>query len=275
MNHVQELLRAAILERTLKLPSLPDVAARVAKVAGDENATAKQLADVVGADPAMAARLMRVANSSLYRATSRIDRLDLAIARIGIATTRRMVIALSLKMAKVVAPPLIQKRMAAVWMHSVEVAAISRVLAANFTKLNADEAMLAGLLHRIGALPILSMACDTPEMLNRPSLLDQALEAEHAKVGTMLLQSWNFPRHLAEVPVKAADRSRRHTGAPDYADVVVVATVESSTQAGGETGSMDYSEVPAFGALGLEPTQDTVVLAGFEDQVAEARTLMS
>lgn len=274
MNQVQELLRAAILERTLKLPSLPGVAARVAEVARDENATARKLADAVGADPALAARLMRVANSSLYRGSSRTDRLDLAIARIGIATTRRMVIALSLKMANVVAPPMIQKRMAELWMHSVEVAAISRVLAANFTKLSPEEAMLAGLLHRIGALPILSMACDTPDMLKRPSLLDQALEAEHARVGTMLLQSWNFPKELAEVPLNAADRARRHAGPPDYADVVVVATVETATQVG-EAASADYSSVPAFSALGLEPTQDTVVLAGFEDQIVEARSLLS
>ena len=140
----QDALRAAILEHGVTLPSLPAVAAKIAVAMRDGEVTSKHLADEIAADPVLAARVIRVANSSLYRVEGRIDRLDLAITRIGIETTRRLVLGLSLKLACLSAPLIVRHRMSALWTRSTEVAAIARVLARNCFGLNAEEALLAG-----------------------------------------------------------------------------------------------------------------------------------
>ncbi len=273
MNTIRDDLRAAILERGVLLPNLPGVAARVAAAARDREVQAKQLAIEIAADPALAARVMRVANSSLYRATRRVNRLDLAIARIGVDTTRRLVIGFALKVACQQAPAIVQQRMSRLWGRSVEVAALSRFIALKAPWLNGDEAMLAGLVHRIGELPILSIVAAQPELLSQPDQLDAAIELEQARVGTLLLQGWQFPPELARLPLDVADLSRRHDGRADYADVVTVARVCALTEA--EAAGIDCAAIPAFAALQLAAGRESILLAGDEAQLAQARQLIA
>ncbi|MEQ1438240.1 HDOD domain-containing protein [Fontimonas sp. SYSU GA230001] len=271
MSDTQEALRAAILERGVTLPSLPAVAARVAEAMRQGDVTSKQIADELAADPALAARVMRVANSSLYRAEGRIDRLDLAVTRIGLDTTRRLVMAFALKLASQKSPLIVRHRITALWTRSVEVATIARVLGRGVFGLNPEEAMLAGLLHRIGELPLLSVVSTMPQLLRQPERLDAAIDAEQAKVGAVLLRSWGFPDEIADVPVQVADLTRSHSGRADYGDVVTVARLYALTEA--EAGvSVDYATVPAFAMLGLAPERESVELD--EHELDEARALM-
>lgn len=274
MSTTQDALRAAILEHGVTLPSMPAVATRIAAAMRDPDVTSKQLADEISVDPALAARVMRVANSSLYRAEGRIDRLDLAITRIGVDTTRRLVLGLSLKLAGLAAPLVVRNRMSTLWTRSVEVASIARLLARNCYGLNPDEAMLAGLIHRIGELPLLSLVSTMPKLLREPERLDAAIEAEQAKVGAVLLHSWQFPDKLADVPLHVADLSRSHPGRADYSDVVTVARLYAQTDADvARAPLVDYSTVPAFTALGLTPSREKVELD--EQQLEETRELLT
>ncbi len=67
----------------LQLPTLPEVALRVRDVVDDEDANAGQIADIIGQDAALSARLLQVANSPLYRGRQEIDRLSMVIARLA------------------------------------------------------------------------------------------------------------------------------------------------------------------------------------------------
>lgn len=274
MTATQDALRAAILEHGVFLPSLPAVAAKIAAAMRGSDVTSTQLADEIAADPALAARVIRVANSSLYRAEGRIDRLDLAVTRIGVETTRRLVIGLSLKLACASAPLIVRHRMSTLWTRSVEVAAIARVLARNCYGLSPDEALLAGLIHRIGELPLLSMVGTMPKLLRQPELLDAAIDAEQAKVGSLLLHSWHFPNDLADVPLNVADMKRSHPGRADYSDVVTVARLYAQTDAeAAHAPGVDQSAVPAFAALGLASGHEAVELD--EHELNETRGLLA
>lgn len=274
MTATQDALRAAILEHGVTLPSLPAVAARIAVAMRDGDVTSKHLADEIAADPALAARVIRVANSSLYRAEGRIDRLDLAVTRIGVETTRRLVIGLSLKLACLSAPLIVRHRMSTLWTRSIEVAAIARVLARSCYGLNPEEALLAGLVHRIGELPLLSIVGTMPKLLRQPERLEAAIDAEQAKVGSLLLHSWQFPDELADVPLNVADLQRSHPGRADYSDVVTVARLYALTDAEAVRGpAVDYTTVPAFAALRLAPSRESIELD--EHEVGETRELLA
>ncbi|MFA5940868.1 MAG: HDOD domain-containing protein [Sinimarinibacterium sp.] len=274
MTATQDALRAAILEHGVTLPSMPAVAAKIAASMRDGDVTSKHLADELAADPALAARVIRVANSSLYRAEGRIDRLDLAITRIGIASTRRLVLGMSLKLAGLAAPLIVRHRMSTLWTRSTEVAAIARVLARNCFGLNAEEALLAGLVHRIGELPLLSMVSTMPKLLRQPELMEAAIDAEQAQVGSLLLHSWQFPDELADVPLNVTDLTRSHPGRADYSDVVTVARLYARTDAeAARAAGVDPATVPAFAALGLAPNREAVELD--EHEINETRELLA
>ena len=100
MIQEERLLRAivdALTQDRLTLPTLPEVAMRIGRVAQDENVTASKLAVEIGRDAAIAVRLLRVANSSAFSAGRRIDNLQQAVTRLGIGLVRSLVTGLALE----------------------------------------------------------------------------------------------------------------------------------------------------------------------------------
>src|SRR5690606_18099638 len=91
MSQVVERVRADIVQAiktdSLVLPTLPEVALRVREVAEDPEADIAQLAKVIGNDAALSARIVRVANSPLLRASRNIEDLKTALMRLGIEYT--------------------------------------------------------------------------------------------------------------------------------------------------------------------------------------------
>lgn len=248
---VSEML-ADIKNNELKLPILPEVAFKVRTAVNDSNAAAAQIAKVVSSDASIAARLLQVANSPLYRGTGAISNLQSAIARLGPPLVRNLVTSLILKQLFQTKSPLLKQRMQALWEHSTEVAAISHALARKLTKLKPDEAMLAGLIHDIGALPILVKAEGFPELANNGALLDEVLEKLHASVGRLILEAWKFPPELVSVAAEHENLSRT-SDTVDYTDIVTVANLHSYIGTPHRLGKVKFVEVPAFTKLGLTP----------------------
>src|SRR5690606_36527601 len=119
----------------------------------------------------------------------------------------------------------IDKAMRKSWQHSTEVAGIANVLCRHYTRLKPDQAMLAGLIHEIGVLPILSYA-ESNGKLNDPFTLQRVIEAIHPQIGVKILESWDFPKELIDVPRNYLNFSRDSgSDKPDYADVVMVANL--------------------------------------------------
>src|SRR5690554_80920 len=146
----------------LVLPTLPEVALKVREVANNPEVSANQLAEVISTDAALSARLVKVANSPLYRGRIEIESVQTAVSRLGIPLVRNLIT--SLVMEQMFLPPnkRLEKRMRDLWQHSIEVAAASQVIASKHPHIPNDEALLAGLIHEIGALPILMKAAAMP-----------------------------------------------------------------------------------------------------------------
>lgn len=236
----------------LRLPSLPDVALKIRATVNDPRRSSADIARVVQFDPALAARLIQIANSPLYRGSKTFDNCHSAITRIGLAAVRNLVTGLTLRNLFEARTPLLRERLQATWQHSCRVAAISSVLARVTQGLDPDRALLAGLIHDIGVLPLLRYI--EAEGWGGPDLDAQRLETLIARLraalGTFVLKSWQFEPDLAAIPAQAEDVARDSGPRADYGDIVLVAHVHSQFGHGGYAGP-PLPELKAFRKLTL------------------------
>lgn len=211
----------------LKLPSLPEVTAQVRAIAADPDATVEDLAQQLVRDAALTARLIRVANSPLLRGRMEVRTLPQAITRLGFYYVRDLVTALALEHAFEPRSPVTRQLQQRISRRSKDVAAVSQVLARHCTGLAPEQALLAGLLHFIGALPLLAAVEDEKLGQVDAAALFAMIESRHAEVGGRILRHWRFPEDIAGVPEAYGDPSRASGDTPDFADIVAVACLLS------------------------------------------------
>lgn len=250
-------IKQAIATDQLQLPSLPDVALNVKTACESDNTTAQDIADVITQDPAMTARLLQVANSSLYPSQHRVDTVSAAITKLGLKMVVNLVISLSMKQLYHTHNDVIAERFRELWLASTKTAALARLLAQNIDHLNTEQAMLAGLIHNIGALPIILMAEDDDDLFDNPDALLKVTQAMQGTVGAYIFRKWRFPEVMAEVASECYDFQRQHGGPADYTDVIQVALIEGSIYTGLACPD-DWSAVAAFAQLGVD-TSDHVL----------------
>lgn len=251
---LREELTAAIKENRIVLPTLPEVALQVREAAEDPNIDAAGIAEVLSTDGALSARVVRVANSPLLRAASPITDLKMAVSRLGINYSCNLATGLAVEQMFQATTDAVDRRMRQNWRKSTEVAGIASVLARSFARrLKPDQATLAGLVHRLGALPILRFAEEDRRLVKMPELLDQLIADLHGEIGKLILEIWDFPEELSIVPIEYQNYTREREEA-DYADIVMVANLQSGV--GDEQaaeGVPDWSEISAFDRLGISP----------------------
>lgn len=270
---VQSELLTAIDNDELILPTLPEVALQVREAAEDPDVGLNELSKVISNDAALTARIIKVVNSPLLRSSSEISDLNMAVNRLGMSYTANLAMGLAMEQMFQATSDVIDRRLRDVWATSTEVAGISHVLCRHFTRLKPDQAALAGLVHQIGILPILSYAEEHGQLLNDSFTLEQVIERLHPVLGQRILQAWDFPPGLINVPMEYLD-FERHTDTVDYVDIVQVALLQ--LYAGNEhpLGQIDWTRVDAFRKLGLEVSEQS--LEADEDLTAsmEAATKM-
>ncbi len=265
-------LQSAIHENKITLPTLPEVALRVRDAMESENVTSKQIADIVATDGALAARLLQVANSPLYRGRVPIENIQMAVNRLGNNLVRNLITSLAMKQIFQATSHTLDKHLRAVWEEGVKVAAISRALANQLPHLDSEQAMLAGLIHNIGSLPVLMMADAHPELMRSEEQLDHLVENLNPIIGKQILEEWNFPATLISVPENY--QNLEYDGGPqaDYVDVVLVSRLQS-LPSHHPSAQADWSRIPAFAKVGLEPEIEIVAIEGMAEEVKEVEDM--
>jgi|SRR5690554_197907 len=261
----------AIKSDKLLLPTLPEAALRVREVAEDPDADIDQLTKVIGNDAALSARIIRVANSPLLRASRPIEDLKAALMRLGMEYTCNIATGLAMQQMFQATSDLVDRRLRDTWMRSSEIAGICHVLCKHYTNLRPDQATLAGLIHKIGVLPILTYAEEHPSLLKDSFTLDIVTEQLQGPIGDLILKSWDFSPELAHIPSQHMKFDRQIPQA-DYADIVTVAMLQSHLGSDSKLASIDYHQVAAFHRLGMDPDMQS---AEAEDLSADMEAAMS
>ncbi len=233
----------------LQLPSLPDLAFKVRTAVNDPRRSVADIARLIQFDPALAARLIQIANSPLYRGIKKFDNCHSAITRMGIPSARNLVVSFTLRNVFQAGTPALRERLQRIWQHSCRVAAISSVLARLTPGLDPDRALLAGLVHDIGILPLLHYL-ETMQMPLEPARLDSMIGRLRGALGTFVLKTWQFEDDIAGIPAQAEVWDRSSGEAIDYVDIVQVAHVHSQFGQGGYSGP-PLTELKAFQKLSI------------------------
>lgn len=268
---VQEDLIRAIDNDELVLPTLPEVALKVREAAEDPDVSIPGLSKVIGNDAALTARIIKVVNSPLLRTNKEITDLQMAISRLGINYTCNLATGLAMEQMFQATSDVVDRKMREVWNKSTEIAGICHVLCRHYTRLAPDQATLAGLVHQIGVLPILTYAEDHYELLADSISLNHVIERIHPIIGDRILKAWEFPAPIAQIPSQYLDFSR-NSPKVDYVDIVQVATLQSYLGSEHPYTQLDWSQIPAFAKLGLDPQVD---MQADEDLSAAMEAAMS
>ena len=265
-------LAAELSAGHVDLPSFPEIAAQVRRVLSDPKSSVEQVVRVVGSEPALAARLLRIANSaSLNRSGRSVNDLRTAINRIGYNMVRSAAMSFSmnqLRQANKLAD--LTRYMNDLWERSTYVAAYSFVLARNCSRVNPDEAMLTGMMHGIGKLYILTRATAHPDLFDNDAAMNEIIGGWHASIGKAILENWDFAEEMSQAVGQQDDNSRKDTGPADLADVIAVAIVISSH--GMDVAGLESAlrELPAAKRLGLDESKTMAVM---QDSAAEVTAL--
>ena len=207
------------------------------------------------------------------RSQRKIDSIDAAVTRMGGNMVKNVVNGLIVKQMFQPTTEVSDNKFRLFWSHSTQVAAISHALAP-MVKLKPDQALLAGLIHDIGALPIIKRAEDMPELLENEALLDNIIAHTHTKIGKAMLQKWEFPAELVAVAAEHEDLQRNHSGPADYVDVIMVANLQSYMGTDHALANVDWSTVAAFEKLGLETDVSVVDMADTGDNIRDVQNAL-
>ena len=266
-------LQTAIQDNSIVLPTLPEIALQVRDAVEKDDATAQDIAELVATDAALSARLLQVANSPLYGGRVTIDSIQMAITRLGTRMVKTLVVNLAMKQIFQPTTSALEQRLRQAWEESVQVAALSRVLAQQVSHLDKDQAMLAGLIHNIGSLPILILAENFPELIGNSERLDTLLVNLSPIIGRQILETWNFPDTLIAVPAHYANLQYDSGAQADYVDLVQVATLECNTGAAKTASPAEWAQSPAFAKIGLDPEISVIEIEGVAEQIEEVEQM--
>lgn len=244
-------LKEAVDTDSLVLPSLPEVALKIRDAVEDDNTTTNQVADALSQDGSLSARLIKVVNSPLYRSRNPIDDLHTAVTRMGLSMVRDLVMNLAMKQMYQATSDVLDKKFRTTWATSVDVAAICQMMSATMNGFSREQALLAGLVHNIGALPIMMLAENDEELFNDEKALNAIVYELEGSVAELILKSWNFSPNLIEVVTQCHNFQYAENEDANLVDLVQVALLQGNFVAE-EYVPDDWSQVPAFSRLGMD-----------------------
>jgi HD-like signal output (HDOD) protein len=266
-----QILAQELSSGKVELPSFPDIAIKVRKVLADDDVNLDMVLRVVGSEPTLAARLLQVANSAAVNTSgSPVTDLRKAVQRMGLNMVRSAAMAFAMaQMKKASELKGLEAPMGALWQRCTGVAAMSHVVARRLTKLNPDSAMLAGLLHGVGELYILTRAHKHPALFSDRPAYEQIVRDWHASVAKALLENWEISENIVTAISEFEDLDRGHTGPPDLSDVLTVAHLMVSYQDFPESIELNMQGVSARKRMALDGSTYSNIILESRDEIKE------
>mgnify|MGYP003633443716 CR=1 FL=1 len=221
-------LSADITNNKLELPSSPDIILKVRALAHDDNSSVEDFANLVKHDPNISGRIIKIANSALFGTRIHVTSVQSAITRLGFSKIQSLitglVIAQNFMNAKTRG---LEHYFNEIWQQSNMVSAICYVLAKQKTGIDPEQALLAGMVHNIGVLPIILRLKKISAFNEDPKLLihvaNQVVPKLYPKAGKMILDKWNFSPLIASVAMTHNKSERESTGPVGLNDLVFIA----------------------------------------------------
>lgn len=260
----------------LEIPGFPDVAMRLNQALGDEDASVRDIVKLINSEPGLVSRLLKIANSSAFtKAGKNIADLQSAVNRLGFKFILSAANSYSLKqMERQEALKPIRPWLAEIWLNSNAVAAISFVVARRIG-LMANEAMVAGLLRRLGNLYLLVQAQKRGVNMQDDAAWDAVVTEWHATIAADILVQWGLPAFVAEaVDAQDALMTADHCELTPFATLLASAKLYNSVR-NQQSGEEAQRAAEILAPVELWGRSFLSVVAESADEIEEVRTAIS
>jgi len=228
-----------IIKRIDALPTLPEVLERIRAEMADPLSSASDVARIISSDPAIASKVLQVANSAAYGYSRKIADISQAVAWLGLRETYQ--IALSIRALEIMA---VNKRFdyERFRKHSAQCAAAASVLAKRCALKDSTGIFAAGLLHDIGKLVLvdamperyIKMAARIEEEGSDSGVIEEEeLGVSHAEVGFLLADHWQFPLEISEA-IRLHHKPELAQTEPRFAAIIALADKVANDAAAGQ-----------------------------------------
>lgn len=247
-NALLTILIDKINNDTLVLPTLPAIALKVRKAADNPDINLNAMADVIGQDPSLSARMIKISNSAYLGRAVKVTSTTQAVTRIGLRQIKNIATALAMEQLFVSKNPIVKAYMEKIWADTVEIVASSIAVLQVHTKatknraLNLDSMMLAALVANIGALPVLTEAERHAEVFANPTFLDVAINKLSGKIGESIMQAWGFEPEFIQVAKSWRDMSVQ-SASISYLDLMRLGAVLAGKFDGGDAELLEKAVV--------------------------------
>jgi HD-like signal output (HDOD) protein len=243
-------LYQGIMQGDIEMPHLPDVAVRISEAVQNPIYGADTIVKILQSDPPLVAHIMKVSESSMYRASRGAQNLQSAVNQMGLEAIRNITLSFCLKNLFTPKNHWLKRLTHLSWRQSIRIGSMSAIFAARSGIAESDRALLAGLLQDIGYLALLAFLDKFPEQLeDKPRVLELLKEAS-IDVGAVLLRSWNMQdSDLLSVISSREDWLRNDSPTPELADIVLMARYHAYIGTAAFKDCPRLSEIPAYQKL--------------------------
>lgn len=195
----------AFAAKRLKVPSLPEVLQEVNRAIGDPDMGFAEIANIVQKDPPYTARLLLLANSPAYRGAGQVSTLSMAISRIGVKNVRSLLMGVAVDRMIGSVHPQAVGLLRDFYQLASKVAALAFVLAKRLQTVPPERALMAGLLHRLGKVPIVSYAFEVLTPVPDSQRISGASDRMIPPVTSWMLSEWGMDAEICDVADHADD----------------------------------------------------------------------
>lgn len=226
-----QIIEHKLAQDKLVLPTLPEVVLKVRQQADKPNVSLNSLAEIISCDAALAARVIKVANSAFMGFSIKVSSLNQAVTRIGLRQIRDIVIAMVLEQIFTSKQPTLQQQLAWQWQRNVQITSIAVACLAYYNNLSTDKTLsldvltLAGLVHNIGALSLINELGQVQNALGEPRFLQHLSTKLAPVISEKILISWQFTADIIYVAKnwRAVKPEPEQVGYTDFIRLAMIA----------------------------------------------------
>ena len=223
---LEQCVAGMVRDDRLAMPPYPSIVSKLIKLLRGDDFRLQAVTQLIAKDQAVAAMLIRYANTASWALGSQVQTLPAAVIRLGSAAVQRIVLAATLGGENKLGGALVTLRRR-VWRDSILAAHLAEALARG-RGLDADEMFIAGLLHDIGKLAAVSAFEKAIETIGAPVIDEETwwavVERNHVQLGSMLATHWKLPKPLATV---IADHHTRQTDGTKDRALALIGAVDA------------------------------------------------
>jgi HD-like signal output (HDOD) protein len=207
----------------VRLPSLAHSASRVHRLLGGGQVSEADLIAAISMDPAICAKLLKMANSTLFNLEHKVEHLSGIVSRLGVFSTREIAACFAFRDVYKNSPPELVRLLEEQVIEARQVSAIAEAIAEITDNFDPQIAAMGGLLHNVGVLPIFSYSMQNVAYSMNPKLVVRAIEKMAPKVGALLAKKWRFSEEIVRSIEHSHDWSYEYGDGPDLVNIVLMA----------------------------------------------------